>query len=407
MKNVKKYLPSLVAGMALGSVTAQILLDACIVTLLLILIYMMVNKAERSEAKRFFTAVGIEWAFLGYFIVAVISLAVNALDPKPWIVLKRFDWVAHFYMMIWALSYVTVDLKKWFRFFCWAFLLPNLYAVWAYWYGVEVFSGSLDGDRVIGLVHSATYHAHASGVILVFFGTIFAYVYGQISVKERAFGAFCLFAMFLSVFLTMTRGIWFSVAASTLFVLAVLSVRWVAWGAVAMTAVLSAGLQWLPAIQWRFDEFLTGGVSTSIRTNLLKAYSLMIQDFPFFGVGYWDQYRRISSYWPRIGLPTDYFNSHAHNEYVHTLATVGIFGFFFYLSFVIYFLVVNTKMLLRAPNSEIKILLLACLASQIEFQLACFTDVTFEYFKIRVLILMVWAVVIMVRRRYYGDKCAS
>lgn len=401
MKNVKKFLPTLLAGMALGSVTAQILLDACIVSLVLILIYMLVGKEQREEAKKFFSAVGIEWAFLGYFIVAVISIAVNAMDPKPWIVLKRFDWVAHFYLMVWAFSYVTVDLKKWFRFFCWAFVLPNLYAIWAYWYGVEIFSGTVDSDRVVGLVHSATFHSHASAVILIFFGTLFGYLFNQLSVRERAFGAFCVFAMFMSVFLTMTRGIWFSVAVSTLFVLGALSIRWVAWGAVAMAALCSLGLQVSSALQARVDEFLVAGESTTLRTYLMKINLMMIHDYPFFGVGYWDQYRRMKTYWPRLGFPTNYFMSHAHNEFIHTFATVGLFGFFFYVAFAGYFLVENTRLFLKAPTKEVKMLLLACLASQVEFHVACLTDITFEYFKIRVLLLLVWALVIMIKRRYF------
>jgi O-antigen ligase len=344
-------------------------------------------------------------------IVAALSLALNAPAPKPFgHSMKRFEWVAHLYLLIWAFSFVKLDLHKWFRYFCAAFLLPNIYALWAYWHGFEPISKTYDSDRVVGLVHSATYHAHANAVIFVFFGTLFVLLFNKLSSKDRMIGLFCFSLMFASIFLTLTRGIWFSVAVSMLFLLGMMSWRYLTWGAVVMTGLFGLCFRFSTVFHGRIQDLLIGATQAtsgvSIRANLMRANFLMIHDHPFFGIGYWDQYRQIKMYWPRLGLPSDYFMSHAHDQFVNVFATTGAFGLFFYLAFIGYFLYENVRLYVKAPANEVKVLLLACLVAQIEFHLACLTDVTFEYAKIRVLIVLVWALLIMIRKRYFSGNAA-
>ncbi|MGZ3692413.1 MAG: hypothetical protein ACXVAX_12975, partial [Pseudobdellovibrio sp.] len=71
-------------------------------------------------------------------------------------------------------------------------------------------------------------------------------------------------------------------------------------------------------------------------------------------------------------------------------ATTGLLGLLCYLSLVIYFLVLNYKWY-KWTKSD---LALVALSLQTYFIFSCMTEVTFEFAKIRIIILTVWALVV-------------
>jgi|GEM_PF-2208518 len=390
-------LSTLIAGSALGPITSQLLLDLSMVSIWICLPWERCILHKTSP--HFFKKTGIEWFFIGYFLVSVLSLAINAPDPKPWFYsLRKFTFIFDFYLLIWASSQMSGNLKNWFYFFCFASILPNVYAFTAFAHGRDFISGEPTEGRLTGLVHSATYHAHANGVILVFFGVLGIGLWYSISPRLKVFLLFSLGVLGTSVFLTYTRGIWISVALTTLLFLFILSWRHFIAGALGLAALFLPLFYFIPMAQERVETLLQGTSGIGIRQNLYKAFWLMFKDHPFIGIGYWDQYRQIKDYWPRLGLPADYFTSHAHNQYMNVLGTTGALGLFFFLSIIGYFLWTNIQLYRKAKDQVSKVFLLACLAAQVEFYLACVTDVTFEYAKIRALILLVWALLISYRR---------
>jgi O-antigen ligase len=387
----------LVAGVAFGPVTSQFLLDVSTISIFLCLIYACFRPTAFSTAP--FKRIGIEWALFGYFLVALLSLALSAPEPKPWFYsLRKFTWLFDFYLIIWATSQMTGSLKKWISFFCFAYILPNFYAFWTFYLGQDFFSQEFTRGRLTGLVHSATYHAHANGVILVFFGALGIGLWGFLSLRLKAFFLFSFAIMGVSVFLTYTRGIWISVPLSLLFFLTFLSWKHFLKGLLGLIIVFSALLRFIPMVQERMDNLIDGATGVGIRENLYRVFWLMFKDHPIIGIGYWDQYRQIKDYWPRLGLPADYFRSHAHNQYMNVLGTTGALGLFFFLSIIGYFLWTNFQLYRKAQDHVSKIFLLACLTAQVEFYLACVTDVTFEYAKIRALIILIWALLIAYKR---------
>jgi O-antigen ligase len=112
-------------------------------------------------------------------------------------------------------------------------------------------------------------------------------------------------------------------------------------------------------------------------------------------MGYRDNMRNLSDYWPPElnDKECDEFRtegSQAHNQYLNVAATTGTLGLLFFLTIILYFLSLNVSWF----RKEHSLNSLICLTLQVYFLLSCMTEITFEFSKIRYLILGVWAVVI-------------
>lgn len=377
----------------LGSVTSQTLLDISMGLLFLHFLYSLtVKKVPFRKLIRFS---GIEWAFLGYFVVSVVSLALNGKPPVPWgFYLPKFVWIINFYLCIYAFTLSPPDSKRYIRFFCWAFLLPNLYAISTYVIGYDWLTQVPIEHGARGLVNSATYHAHGNSLIFIFFLALLYKKIPEYNWRARFFMIMCISIFALSIFLTFTRGIWGALIISSLLLF------WKESKAFALKFLLfliSACILLVatsPKIQKRlFDSFSSH--SDTVRFNLLSVHFAMFKEHPWFGIGFWESYRQIADYWPKIGLPPDYYESHAHNQYINVLATTGVLGFIFFTAIWIFFLLRGKKLLsLFLPNSTGYIMTLAAFFLLVQFLLAGLTDVTFEYSKIRNLIVMAAALIV-------------
>ena len=162
------------------------------------------------------------------------------------------------------------------------------------------------------------------------------------------------------------------------------------------------GFAVLFAVMPGFREQLTRIESNQERANLLKLNLQIFKEYPLLGIGYGENLRRNREYWdrPEWNMPVDYITSHAHNQYVNVLATTGIFGLLFFLSFFLFFVWKNISMLRQEPDKRSfrYVLIFGCLWVQLEMLLACLTDVTFEYAKIRALYLFAWALLFAIDR---------
>ena len=386
----------LLGGMLLGTVTSQMLLDFCLLTGWAWLIYSKLRPSSYGYSIPFFRIIGIEWAFLAYFIIATLSLALNAPEPIPWFYsLKKFTWIADIYLMSWLFQNSYLKAKTLLIYSLVVFFLPNLYAITGFLMGQDLVTGN-GIHRAVGLVNSATYHAHGNGAIFVFFFTILLIQWPLLSWSLRTLSFISATLMSFSILFTYTRGIWLSITLSLLFLLCTMGGKILKRGLPILFATCSFLLFFAPSIKSRLT---TASDGDGIRLNLYKVFWEMIKDHPLIGIGYWDQYRQIEHYWPKIGLPSDYFTSHAHNQYLNVLGTTGLLGFLFFIAIFIYFLRMNILLLKKRPAGLQRTLLLAGLITQVEYYLACVTDVTFEYAKLRAIILLVWAFLISTKSK--------
>jgi uncharacterized membrane protein (DUF441 family) len=115
----------LIGLVILGGVTSQSLMDIATTALFLMLLTDLVRKKTSLKQIKF---IGIEWAFVGFFTVAIIGLYLNGKAPVPWFnYLSRFNWILNLYIFIYAFDQIEFDGVKWLKYFCLAFLIPMIF----------------------------------------------------------------------------------------------------------------------------------------------------------------------------------------------------------------------------------------------------------------------------------------
>lgn len=384
----------------LGAVVSQSMLDFFSGLLFLGLIYDFITR--RAETLQKWKFIGIEWAIAAYFVVVVLGFWINASpDAEVRESLSKFTWVLYLYVYLYALSKFEIDLKKTVWIFSFLFLIPNIYACLTYIKEFD-FLTKVPVARVIGMLNSATYHAHANAIVFVFFAALIYFKFKKLSGFFRIFSLAALILFFFSIFLTFTRGIWLSLFVSTVLIFCLVSYRHVVGVLVVSALLTGAAYEGWPQFRARLAQSKISDSSSSERMNLFKVNIQMWQEYPLLGIGYRENLRRNREYWdrPEWNMPSYYITSHAHNQYLNVLSTTGVFGLVFFLCFFFFFPLKNWK-LLRKENDRTStryILLFACLWAQVQFMIACMTDVSFEYAKIRALFLFVWALVIYLDR---------
>jgi O-antigen ligase len=388
----KLMLATLIGLAVLGGVTSQSLMDAASTCVLLVLIWKLFNKNISLKELR---PIGIEWAFLGYFAVAVVGLLINGKPPVPWFFyLSKFNWVLNLYIFIIAFNRIDFDVNKWFKYFICAFTIPNLYALVTYFTQYDYLTKKNLNGGVIGIVDSATYHAHGNSLIFVFFASFFVVYFEKLSKNMKILSGLALLLMGASIFSSFTRGIWGATFISMLVLLLIRNRKWALYFVGTSILALALLITSSSLVRTRVVNTFTANTD-NLRLELINVHLEMFKKHPIVGIGYWESYRQISDYWPEVGRPASYFETHAHNQIVSVLSTTGLLGAFFYLCIVCFFthrawIYYNETKTIEKYHG----LSVACLILILQFFLACLTDVTFEYAKIRGILIIGLALLI-------------
>lgn len=395
---------NLIGGVVFGTVTSQTFLDFCLACIFILLLK---KKNNSSDLFKNFKKIGIEWAFVGYIFVIILGFILNS-SPNAEIFesLKKFVWIINLYLLIYGFQQVEITPILLIKYFSLSFIIPNLYALLSYLRGWDLLTNR-SSDRIIGLLSSATYHAHANAVIYVFFSSVVLFLYKRLSFKLKIIVLTTNFLFFLSILLTFTRGIWISLVLSSL----IMGFIWNYKKAVIAFVGASVVFVGVFLIWPKFNERVMNSFNTKANQERIDLFNVNVQiwkEYPLLGIGYGENLRRNRDYWDRSewNRPKKYITSHAHNQYLNVLSTTGVFGFLFFISFIFYFLRKNWLLLRQSKRRDQtnslsfrQIILFSCFWAQVEFLIACFTDVTFEYAKIRMLILVVWALIIVIERK--------
>lgn len=390
----------LLAGATIGPVVSQSFLDF-VITLIFVCFAVDISRNKNQYPFELRKPYFFEYGFI-FYILAIIAgfLILNISEPDAWFRLYKFHWIINFYLFVWAFCHSDVDFKKWLKFFTFAYLAPNIYSIVTTFYGYDWLTHrTLENYRLVGLLESATYHAHGNGLILIFFFTILFFQFKKLSRTYQILSVLAVIIMALGIFLTFTRGIWLSLSI-TIAVFLFLHHRKLLITSIVTAAVVVAGL-------YTYSEKFKDRVEHSIQTksadqerwDLFRVHLDLIQDSPIVGIGYTNNLSHTpATTWAKYGFPATNTDSHAHNQFLNVLATTGIVGLIPFLLFYFGFFVTNIKLVLKYKfenTSKHYILAIACLMTQLEFLIANLTDVGFEYTKIRSIILLVWALVVV------------
>lgn len=400
--NLRKYLAVLLGLYPIMAVSSQTLLDAVMIAISIIWVIFFIR--ERRYPDLMFKKIGTEWLFLGYFLVVVSGFIFNASPDAPWFEnLLKFLWILNLYILVFAFETAPIILEKVIKFIAVLVFFPTIYSLISYLHGTDLITGR-DNSRITGLVNSATYHAHGNAVIFVFLMALYLFTYRKMTTRWQFFCIVSIALLGASIFLTLTRGIWLSIVISSVLMAAL--IRWKRAFQVLTFLGLLFGVMFFSfgVFRARIATPMHNDGSAMERINLFKVNIQMWQEYPLLGIGMGENLRRNREYWdrPEWKMPDEYITSHAHNQFINVLSTTGVFGLIFFCSFYFFFIyknVLHLKSLSHQKSSPEYILSFACLWVQLEFLLGCLTDVSFEYAKIRALLILVWALVVVLDRR--------
>lgn len=328
----------------------------------------------------------------GYFIAAALSLLINGREGSDLSTLFKFSWVFQVIALVWAIPFFNIQLvseKRWAQIFFYGLLfIVGLVGFNIYFNdGIDIFNDRQSLGRIVGLINSPTYHAHAGGFIFI---VLFAYFYFQKTIL-RPLNILLLFTTICSIFFTYTRG------ALLALIIALCLLYFIEYRLKHIRYLILFSFTFILLLfTTPLKNMLSRGNSDTCRLRIIQVHLKMIQDKPLLGIGYRDNMRSLIEYWPENEIPVDNCKvlrkegTQAHNQILNVFATTGLIGLIFYLGLVIYMFFINIKLLLNSPNALFK----TSLVLQLYFFMSCMTEVTFDFAKLRYLILIVWAVVI-------------
>lgn len=188
----------------------------------------------------------------------------------------------------------------------------------------------------------------------------------------------------LSILLSLTRGAWIGVTFAFLLVAFIYSrkIGGFLLGALSLIFVLMIST-WSSFRERVLQAFNPSQNYDSERINLWRSNWEMFKDHFYFGVGHGDYKNFLPTYFEKLGIPADHFQSHAHNQYLQALSNTGFIGFSFYMLFISGIIYLTIKYYRKTQNP----LFLASLAAQISFHLGAFTECNFERSKVRLVYL--------------------
>lgn len=364
------------------------------------------------------------WEFFFFFWLVVIAIGLR--DSSSFLVLfSEWKWILNLYSLYWFIQKIewihstsspltTTSLKNLIRQFQPFFItlcICFVYGAIGYVFNFDLFKQEplTHGRRFGGPFDDPMNFAHIYGM---YCGLLAAFFLS--STKSMEFKSFYLpfwkklksgeilffltwILISLSVLLSLTRGAWIGVTMAFILI-SFLTHRKVGMFVLGGVSFLFVSLMifWSSFRERFFQAFHPSENYDSERLVLWKTNWAMFLDHPWFGVGHGDYKNFLPEYFQQLGVPSDHFQSHAHNQYLQALSNTGIIGFLFYLFFIIAVLVLTLKFYQKTQNP----LFLGSLAAQVSFHLGAFTECNFERSKVRLVYLFFVALTFSLISKY-------
>lgn len=382
--------------------------------------------------KVFFPKTPLGWQFVAWWLIVLISLLLNDFQHAPTAkILINFKWILIWYVFVFVFDHVTLLPRAVF----WSSMVvftTTFYSLFFFFMkydpGENIWYEKLAYMRSGGVFHNPMTYAHSFSMIFfvlagALLGAAFArerewnlevsqmhektlpssvFVYlkalaqsDHVQWKSRlSLGALIL--LFVSVFLTMTRGVWGGLIVGLL-TMAFLIRPLLGWITLGGCAAVFTGLflSWKPFATRLLHIFDYQKNYDMQRMTIWKANWNIFLDHPWFGIGYTENARRLAEYYLKMGVPEDkYFISHAHNQYLHMMAGTGVVGLVIFLSIIVTFLILNWRAWKSELNIFYKYLLLGGFCAQVCFHVGALTEANFEHSKVRFVLMLIWALAV-------------
>lgn len=344
----------------------------------------------------------VEIPFLLFSVAVVLSFLFNwntqSLAVSRIVELK---WILNFYLIVATLQVLQ---PKWHslqrvQIFIW---ISALFALTAPILGYDLIQGIQTGETATkGLVRVGGFFSNP--MTFAHLHALFFFLVGGVALcfwKDRQKGKWLESALAavlgLALLLTLTRGVWISVFFGLVLMGFLVHKRW-GFAILLTSLLLAVGLFFfVPSIQERALQFLAANSYDGERVWIWKANWQIFLDHPVFGIGYGQNTLALKEYYLKIGAPEGLLISHSHNQFLHILAGLGVFGLASYLAMVLSFFIISLKSYFQSLKVQLPSwkqgLLLGSIGAQLNFILGGLTESNFEHSKVRYVLLLVWAI---------------
>jgi O-antigen ligase len=380
----------------------------------LTLFYIILDLPSKQREFRFF-GLGTDLSLLGFLIVVVVGLYINAPQANFVTELGSLRWMLLLYLLSYSFA-LFPGLNKLFYIIIGLSAIVAAYAIFQHFTGIDLryewglraqsavtpapFTGSNVYQSVGLMSHHLTY-----GYL---FSMIFCFPLAALMLNRRRSSLLRIFLLLtvtvigLSLLWTYGRGVWIATLCAILFMAAYVSRKALfgilVIGAIAFGILYSSNT----GFRERLDSiWATHYTSNTDRQDLWRANWEMLADHPWIGIGWNQNEGRVQEYYTRLGI-TNSFSGHAHNNYMQILATTGVLGFLFYNLFIIGFLLMTHRLWSDVPKSHYwhKVFVLGALGSQISLQAGGLTQWNFGDAEVNHFFIFVLATIAYMAERY-------
>lgn len=347
------------------------------------------------------------------FLVCCIGFAFFSAPGAPVAaVLFEFKWFL-FLLALTVFFYFFYDFYILRKAFLFTLILVCLYTLTAYVFEFDLFGDidqlGTDTLRAGGFFSNPMTFAHSFqffvlmslASILVKFFSIFSKNQNRLRDKKFVLHALLFGVSVVTVFLTMTRGVWLGVLAAIGLGL-ILHFRKKAWKSIlVLITICILTFIMSPSLQDRFIQTLHPSHSyDSERLVLWKTNWSIFLESPWFGIGYGENKRLLRHYYDKYGVPEMQFEGHAHNQYLHFLAGTGIFGLAAYLVLYVYFIFLGASLYLnKKVKTPERIIALGSFMGLVCFLIGGVVESNFQHAKLKYMLVMIWALLLYIRAR--------
>ena len=237
------------------------------------------------------------------------------------------------------------------------------------------------GIRTGGLLGNAMTFGHVYGIYFCFFVGWFTHLI--LAKKAKSWELICMLLLAGALLLSFTRGVWLAAALAIAvfgFFFRIPRARSATVMAVALALMVCLFVE---PVRHRIVETLS---MKDERTFIWQGHLEIFKDHPVLGVGYGENSKILPEYYHRLGVPSDILVSHAHNQYLHMAAGLGVIGLLAYLGLMLsFFRMTFTQTGPRALRWGV-------FTAQLFFLFGGLAESNFEHSKVKYVMCFIWAI---------------
>lgn len=288
-----------------------------------------------------------QWPILAFTAIMLLNCL---LSPSLLPLTKRLDelrWIFLYWGLAKSLELIwTTEVeKKALKIWIFALILPTAFGVFQFFTGTDPIRGTTGHLPPSGNVFRATgffslclTYAYSMGIS----GLSLAWPIAQVK-RYYSFAAIALSG--IAVLVSLTRGAWLAFGVGLLTLAFFLRKHMSKTQMALVSLAFLIPVMGLVFTDGGYDRILKlinfqSDPAVNERFGLWKAYWQMFIENPIFGVGYGQGAELLTETYQKLGM-TQTFVSHAHNDYVQSLAETGLIGTFAFV-FLLFFALKKT-----------------------------------------------------------------